>query len=147
MLNTDAAEFLHWRLPDRIASVIHLYFPDPWPKARHHRRRMIQDRFLIDAHRLLIPGGELRVVTDHPDYWAWMEAHFARFTRAEARAEGEFAAGVKGDSASGALFDRVPFEAPPSARDGELVGTNFERKYRAEGRDFHATILRSRATG
>ncbi len=131
LLNTDAAEFLHWRLPNQIASVIHLYFPDPWPKAKHHRRRMIQDRFLLDAHRLLIPGGELRVVTDHPDYWTWMEDHFARFTS---------------PGGSNPLFERWPFAAPPSAREGELVGTNFERKYRAEGRDFHAAILRSRVT-
>jgi len=132
LIQTDAADFLHWRIPDACAAVIHLYFPDPWPKAKHHRRRMVQDRFLIDAHRILIPGGELRVVTDHPDYWAWMEEHFGRFAAP---------AGVAPKSHH--LFQRTPFAAPPSAREGELVGTNFERKYRAEGRDFHATILRT----
>jgi len=92
---------------------------------------MVQDRFLIDAHRILIPGGELRVVTDHPDYWAWMEEHFGRFAAP---------AGVAPKSHH--LFQRTPFAAPPSAREGELVGTNFERKYRLEGRTFHAAILR-----
>lgn len=126
MLCLDAAEFLHWRIPDRCAAVIHLYFPDPWPKSRHHRRRMVQDRFLADAARILIPGGELRIVTDHPDYWAWMEGHFARSVV----------------PAQGALFERLPFSPPDSVSEGELVGTNFERKYRREGRPFHAAVLR-----
>lgn len=134
MMGTDAAEFVHWRVPDACADVVHLYFPDPWPKSRHHRRRMIQDRFLHDAFRILRPRGELRVVTDHPDYWEWMESHFARFAAAPGQQLGN----------PQVLFDRVAFDKPPSARDGELVGTNFERKYRVEGRDFHATVLRKR---
>lgn len=133
MMHTDAAELLHWRVTSACADVIHLYFPDPWPKAKHHRRRMVQDRFLIDAHRILRPGGQLRVVTDHAPYWAWMREHFDRFT---APGEGR-----------PALFAEGPFTSPPSARDGELVGTNFERKYRENpgagggGTDFFATVL------
>ncbi|HYD01746.1 MAG TPA: tRNA (guanosine(46)-N7)-methyltransferase TrmB [Phycisphaerales bacterium] len=123
MLCIDAADFVHWRVPDQAASVVHLYFADPWPKARHHRRRMVQDRFLQDCLRVLKPGGELRIVTDHPDYWAWMEEHFARWTTPRGP------------------YVRVPFLSPPTARDGEVVGTNFERKYRVEGRDFHAVTL------
>ena len=82
MLHFDAGELLHWRIPDGIIDVLHLYFPDPWPKPRHHKRRMVSDRFLGDVHRVLRPGGELRVVTDHADYWSWMEEHFARWTDA-----------------------------------------------------------------
>jgi tRNA (guanine-N7-)-methyltransferase len=128
MLYANAAELLHWRMPSGIASVIHLYFPDPWPKARHHKRRMVSDRFLADAHRVLTDGGELRVVTDHMDYWAWMEEHFDRWCSAE---------GV-----DGRRFIRAAFERPASAGEGEVVGTNFERKYRREGRPFNAAILR-----
>lgn len=123
MLCTDAAEFMHWRVPDRAAHVVHLYFADPWPKARHNRRRMVQDRFLQDCLRVLIPGGELRIVTDHADYWAWMEEHFARWTTPNGP------------------YTRVKFISPPTAREGEVVGTNFERKYRVEGRDFNAATL------
>ncbi len=123
MLCIDAGEFIHWRVPDAATTVVHLYFADPWPKTRHNRRRMVQDRFLQDCLRVLKPGGELRIVTDHNDYWAWMEEHFARWTKPN----GPYA--------------RVPFLSPPTAREGEVVGTNFERKYRVEGRDFHATTL------
>ena len=65
MLHADATEFLRYWCADGVASVIHLYFSDPWPKARHHKRRVVQDRTLEDLWRVLAPGGELRLVTDH----------------------------------------------------------------------------------
>ncbi len=130
MLCLDAGAFVHWRVPSRVAHVIHLYFPDPWPKTRHHRRRMIQDAFLQDCTRVLVPGGELRVATDHLDYWAWMERHFERW------------AGPEADKP----FERLPFEKPAGAKEGELVGTNFERKYRREGRVFNAAVLKLKPT-
>lgn len=133
VLHTDAGEFLHWRTPDAIASVIHLYFPDPWPKTRHHRRRMFQDRFLADARRILLPGGELRVVTDHEDYWAWMQEHAGPWFGPPPSPDAPDAPGG---------FERREFNPPVSAGEGELVGTNFERKYRREGRPFHAMVLR-----
>lgn len=126
MLCADATEFLHWRVPDGVCRVIHLYFSDPWPKSRHHKRRVVQDRFLADAHRVLEPGGELRIVTDHEAYWGWMEEHFSRWCAAD----------------HSPRFERLAFERPESAGEGEVVGTNFERKYRREGRPFHAAILR-----
>jgi tRNA (guanine-N7-)-methyltransferase len=131
VLNIDATEFLRWRCPDAVARVIHLYFSDPWPKSRHHRRRVVQDRFLADAARVLTPGGELRIVTDHDEYWAWMQEHFARWCAPAP------------DSAR--PFQLREFEAPASAAAGELVGTNFERKYRREGRPFHAAALKKTA--
>ncbi len=134
LLHADATEFLRWRVPDAAASVIHLYFSDPWPKARHHKRRVVQDRFLGDALRVLLPGGELRIVTDHADYWAWMEEHFARWVSNSPAEPG----------AMPAPFEQRPFERPVSASEGEVVGTNFERKYAREGRLFNATILRKR---
>lgn len=126
LLNTDAGEFLRWRAPGGVARVIHLYFPDPWPKRRHHRRRLVQEPFLRECWRVLAPGGELRVVTDHPEYRAWMEEEFGKVT------------GI----ARPALFERLAFDRPESAGEGELVGTNFERKYRIEGRPFFAATLR-----
>lgn len=128
LIHADATEFLHWRMPSGIARVIHLYFSDPWPKKRHHKRRVVQDRFLEDAHRVLLPEGELRIVTDHDDYWEWMEEHFARWAPADGSGR----------------FLRQPFEKPASASAGEVVGTNFERKYAREGRPFHATVLKRR---
>lgn len=140
VLNADATEFLHWRVPGGIVRVLHLYFSDPWPKKRHHRRRVVQDRFLADAWRVLEPGGELRIVTDHDEYWAWMREHFARWTAPGGAGVPEGIAAAAG----GAPFELLPFGGAPSAGEGELVGTNFERKYRREGRPFNAATLRKR---
>ncbi len=130
MLHADAVEFLQWRVPDSVAQVIHLYFSDPWPKSKHHKNRVVRDQFLTQAHRVLIPGGELRIVTDHDDYWTWMEEHFARWT-----------------TPMGPLrFERLEYTPPAAAGAGELAGTNFERKYRREGRPFHAVTLRRPST-
>lgn len=151
LLHADATEFLRHRAPDACARAIHLYFPDPWPKKRHHKRRTVRDQFLADAHRALAPGGELRVVTDHDDYWQWMEEHFARWAtpdpgneRSRDRKIAEDPSIATDPSEAPAIppFERHPFERPTSAGEGEVVGTNFERKYRREGRPFHAAILR-----
>ncbi|MDA0803326.1 MAG: tRNA (guanosine(46)-N7)-methyltransferase TrmB [Planctomycetota bacterium] len=120
VLYGDAVEFLSGWLRDGCVRVIHLYFSDPWPKGRHHKRRVIQDHSLAEFHRVLQPGGELRIVTDHDALWAWMQEHAARHTN---------------------LFSRSPFERPASAAEGEFVGSNFERKYAREGRPFHSMTL------
>ena len=122
MLHTDANEFIRYWCADGIAQVVHLYFSDPWPKSRHHKRRVVQDATLREFHRLLAPGGELRIVTDHSDLWAWYEDHALRNEH---------------------LFSRTTFTTPGSAGESEMVGTNFERKFAREGRPFHAmTLLR-----
>jgi tRNA (guanine-N7-)-methyltransferase len=120
LLHGDATEFIRTRVPDEIVSVIHLYFSDPWPKKRHHKRRVVQDHTLREFHRILAPGGELRIVTDHDELWAWDVEHVERASE---------------------LFERRAFERPASAGEGEVVGTNFERKFRREGRPFHAMTL------
>ncbi len=126
MLHADAVEFLRYRVPDAICTVLHIYFPDPWPKSRHHKRRTLQESNLRAFRRILTPRGEIRIVTDHEGYWEWIEEHAGRCAD---------------------LYDREPFTQPASAADGELVGTNFERKYRREGRPFHALVLRAREPG
>lgn len=128
LLRADASDFLRWRCPDAIVRVLHLYFSDPWPKAKHHKNRVVQDRFLVEAHRVLAPQGELRVVTDHDDLWAWDQAHFARFTRSDA-------------SPQGPLFEILPFTPPEWTDEGETVGTNYERKM-CDGKPPHSCVLR-----
>ncbi len=170
MLNTDATEFLRWRCPEGICRVIHLYFSDPWPKSRHHKKRVVQHRFLAETWRVLEPGGELRIVTDHDDLWAWDMAHFEPWvTRgddssmspkrkrgllddlidpealARARASSpempEAVRQLRG-SMPDPPFELLGFDRPESAGSGEIVGTNFERKFRVEGRSFHSCVLK-----
>jgi tRNA (guanine-N7-)-methyltransferase len=126
VLLTDASELFRHRLADCIAAVVHIYFSDPWPKGRHHKRRVVQTDTLSHFHRVLVPGGELRLVTDHAALWQWYERH------AEANAH---------------LFERRAFIPPHSARPGEVVGTNYERKFTREGRTFNAmTLVRREVT-
>lgn len=54
--------------PDASIARAFLNYPDPWPKARHHRRRFVTPEHLVPLHRVLAPGAEFRVATDIPDY-------------------------------------------------------------------------------
>ncbi len=55
-----------------------ILFPDPWPKRRHHRRRLITPPFLNSLHRVLIPGGHVYLATDDANYFQWIEDVFRR---------------------------------------------------------------------
>ncbi|MEL7087713.1 MAG: tRNA (guanosine(46)-N7)-methyltransferase TrmB [Planctomycetota bacterium] len=123
LLWADATVFVRNYVGDQTLRHVHIYFPDPWPKKRHHKRRSVQAPFLRELHRVLHVGGEIRLATDHAEYFAWMQEHAAQVED---------------------LFERRPFAPPASAGEGELVGTNFERKYIAEGRAFNAMVLAKR---
>jgi tRNA (guanine-N7-)-methyltransferase len=115
-VRAEALYFLAEFVPDDSLSVLHVYFPDPWPKKRHHKRRLIQEPFLRQAERVLVPdGGRLQVVTDHKDYFEQIE-QVVRASKLEV----------------------VDYNRPGSAGEGEFVGTNFERKYAREARPFYA---------
>ena len=62
-------------LPDGALARLFVLHPDPWPKKRHHKRRMISPWFFEEATRLLKAGGELRVASDIPDYIRWTLMH------------------------------------------------------------------------
>jgi tRNA (guanine-N7-)-methyltransferase len=62
-------------LPSHSLSAFYVLFPDPWPKLRHHKRRFIQPGTLDELARVLKPGGELRLATDHADYALWALQH------------------------------------------------------------------------
>src|SRR3954465_1702713 len=63
-VRAEASFFLTEFVPPASIDVLHIYFPDPWPKARHHKRRLIQPKFVPVISRVLKPGGRLQVVTD-----------------------------------------------------------------------------------
>ncbi len=68
--------FLEWLLPAHAADAVHVYFPDPWPKQKHRRHRLINERFPEIAHTALQPGGRVFLRTDDADYFAQMQAVF-----------------------------------------------------------------------
>ena len=73
MLRLESRYTIEWLLPEASVSRLHLLCPDPWPKARHHRRRLFQPDFLDAVRKVLVPGGEFLFMTDHPEYFEWAE--------------------------------------------------------------------------
>jgi tRNA (guanine-N7-)-methyltransferase len=74
VIRHDAVEVLECMIPDGALAGMHLFFPDPWPKKRHHKRRLVQPAFAALAARKLAPGGYLHAATDWPDYAGQMLA-------------------------------------------------------------------------
>ena len=74
-LKAEAGEFLE-ELPGRVAiDEVFILFPDPWPKARHHRRRLIQPRFLSELAKRVRKGGVMYFRTDYEEYYEWVSDH------------------------------------------------------------------------
>jgi tRNA (guanine-N7-)-methyltransferase len=73
VIRHDALEVLEHMIPDASLAGIHLFFPDPWPKKRHHKRRLVQPAFAALAARTLAPGGTLHAATDWEDYAAQIQ--------------------------------------------------------------------------
>jgi tRNA (guanine-N7-)-methyltransferase len=74
VIEHDVQEVLAHQVPDEYLTGIHVFFPDPWPKVRHHKRRLIQQQFVNKLTAKLRPGGYLHLATDWPDYALQMEA-------------------------------------------------------------------------
>ncbi len=73
MLRTDARDlFIHRVAPETI-NAVHIYFPDPWPKKRHHKRRLVNPDFCHALARALVPGAKVYVASDHKEYFDQME--------------------------------------------------------------------------
>lgn len=123
----EAAAFLEQRLGDASLAGIHLYFPDPWPKKRHHKRRIVRPEVLDEMGRTLASGGLVRVVTDHADYAGVIRERFdahPAFERAEP--------------------DPSLWEIPGMGDYTRPGITNFEIKFRREGRPIHRVAWRRR---
>jgi tRNA (guanine-N7-)-methyltransferase len=118
-IHDDDARDLFAHLPDASFERIYLLYPDPWPKARHNRRRFVNPDNLVHIHRLLTPGGLFLFASDIEDYVAW--------TRENVAAHGGFS--EEGDAAE-------PFE--------NWIETRYEAKARREGRG--SSYLRFRRT-
>jgi tRNA (guanine-N7-)-methyltransferase len=73
----EAWYFLEYLLPKSSAAAIHVYFPDPWPKRRHHKNRLVNETFSKSAAQALLPNGVIYLRTDDADYFAQMREVFA----------------------------------------------------------------------
>jgi tRNA (guanine-N7-)-methyltransferase len=111
----DARLFLNRWVASSSLVAVHVYFPDPWWKARHKKRRVFAEPLLADVERALVPGGHLRLATDVEEYFEVILELVATHPR----------------------FVRRAWDEPESAAHELDYLTNFERKYRLEGRPIH----------
>jgi tRNA (guanine-N7-)-methyltransferase len=102
----ESAYLLEYLLPPHSVSVLHIYFPDPWPKKKHRKHRLINERFPVLARSALAPGGAVYLRTDDADYYQQMTEVF------------------------GANRNFEPVETP--AELAELL-TDFEQEFRERG--------------
>ena len=115
LLRIEARYVLDYLLPERAFCAVHIYFPDPWPKDKHARHRLIQPDFLPRIRRILAPDGVLYLRTDAPPYFEQMQN---TFRDAEGFAE----------------------ESTPAALSE--ITTEFERQWLAEGKRTHYAAYR-----
>lgn len=73
LLRLEASYVVTKLLAPESVAAFHLLFPDPWPKRRHHRRRIFTGAFLVSIHRALAPGGLFHLATDHAQYFRAIE--------------------------------------------------------------------------
>jgi tRNA (guanine-N7-)-methyltransferase len=93
----DASEILAQRIPDASLAAVHLFFPDPWPKKRHRKRRLVQPEFAALVARKLQAGGYFHLATDWPAYAEHMAAVLSRTEGlVDAGGEGRFQRLVEG---------------------------------------------------
>lgn len=116
LLHTTAEDLLFRCLTAGSVMAVHVYFPDPWPKTRHQKRRFFRPENVARLAEVLAPGGLLRVKTDHDGY----AAVIARVLAAEGRLQ---------PVAAAAVFEAIP-------------ASNFEVKYAREGRLVHRFAFR-----
>jgi tRNA (guanine-N7-)-methyltransferase len=121
ILRADAPVFLRDFVPEESVDCFHIYFPDPWPKKRHHKRRLMQSSNLEVILDRLKPGGEIRLATDHEEYFQQMQDVTTAYRT---------------------KLEPIEFERPAGAREGEITGTNYERKYVKESRPIYKAAFR-----
>jgi tRNA (guanine-N7-)-methyltransferase len=102
----------------------HIYFPDPWPKKRHHKRRFFNETNASQLVRCLKPEGQIRVATDYEEYFQQIKDVLGSRTD---------------------MLHEVDFLPTAGAQLGEWVGTNFERKYLKENRSIFTMAVKKTA--
>jgi tRNA (guanine-N7-)-methyltransferase len=121
----DAADVIREQLGRSSFDAVNLFFPDPWPKKRHHKRRLVQPEFVAEVARVLRPGGLFHISTDWADY--------AEHARAVVAAEPRLAPAGADDLSANPLAFRPP--------------TKFERRGRRLGHDVFDLAFRTTEAG
>ncbi len=115
MVHGDGQRLLTELLPDDSVAAIHVYFPDPWWKARHRKRRVMNAAFVVQVQRVLAPRGRLHFWTDVEEYFHSALAILAESTR---------------------LTGPLPVTEQPATHDLDYR-THFERRMRLHGQAIH----------
>ncbi len=76
LIERDVFEVFHYMIANEALDGVHLYFPDPWPKKRHFKRRIVNQRFIAEVATKLKPGGYLHIATDWVPYAEWITEQF-----------------------------------------------------------------------
>lgn len=105
-----AQEVIADYIEDASVREIHILFPDPWPKRKHHKHRILQKKHIELFYKKLIPGGQLHITTDHKDYFEYAMKEIAPFIDKH--------------------FSMIPKTDSP-------YKTNFQIKYEKEGRPIY----------
>jgi len=126
IIRTDAVTFLADFVPDNSVDCFHIYFPDPWPKKRHHKRRFICPANLEHLIRCLKTGGQLKIATDHADYFEQIKQVLT----------------VGAGQCACPRLEQIDFLPTAGAEASEWVGTNFERKYLKDQRPIYTLAVK-----
>jgi len=118
MMRTDARDFVARYVRPETVRAFHIYFPDPWPKKRHHKRRLFVPEFCQAAARALVPGGKIYIASDHQEYFQMIETGILVVPE----------------------FSPTEFDSPA----GNDVLTNYEVKFVREGRSIYRLAAKKR---
>ena len=119
LIRLEAAYTLQYFIPEHAVRRFYLFFPDPWPKRRHHKRRLFDEAFRTLLWSRLAPGGEIQMATDHLDYFDEMQRQLDADNR---------------------------FEAVPAMERAPEEQTDFELIFRSKGLPIGACGFRARSS-
>ena len=128
VLRLESQYTLEYLLAPASVSRLHLLCPDPWPKARHHKRRLVQQKFLHILHQVLIPGSEFLFKTDHPEYFEWVLEQIEEFNETK-----------KNNGELEHLFTQLLWPGEGEKDRFFYPKTDFERLWESEGKTVYRT--------
>lgn len=122
LLRIDGSHFIRVVCPRESLTALHVYHPDPWPKRRHQKRRLIQPVFIEAAVQRLRHGGHWAVQTDHAEYFEVMRGLLLGHPE----------------------LHETPFDDPEFGVEAARIATNYEIKYLKEGRRIYQLAVKRR---